>query len=74
MERQTIRNIREAVHDGRLPKTFSPAQVNRVLKIHWAGTFLPKHRVGNPGGKNTELFERVSPGLYRLKEVGSADL
>lgn len=29
------------------------------------GTFLPKHRVGNPGG-DSELFERVSRGRYKL--------
>jgi hypothetical protein len=49
MERDTIRRIREAVQSGRLGDTFTPADVNRVLRIHWAGTFLPKHRVGNRG-------------------------
>jgi len=29
------------------------------------GTFLPKHRVGNPGG-DSELFEEVSLRRYRL--------
>jgi hypothetical protein len=45
---------------------FTPAEVNRVLGIDWAGIFLPKHRVGNPGGF-TELFVRLDRGLYRLK-------
>lgn len=40
--------------------------VNRVLKISWAGTFLPKHRVGNPGNE-TELFVRIQKAVYRLK-------
>lgn len=66
MERETIQRIREAVKSGKLHATFSPADVNAALLIHWAGTFLPKHRVGNPGG-NTELFVRTEPGRYRLK-------
>jgi hypothetical protein len=63
----TIQRIREAVNQGKLPKVFKPNQVNDVLRIDWAGTFLPKHRVGNPGGY-TELFVRIVQGLYRLKE------
>jgi hypothetical protein len=66
MERETIRKTREAVRNGRLPPTFRPKDVNAVLGIHWAGTFLPKHREGNPGDY-TELFVRVDKGLYRLK-------
>ncbi len=66
MDRETIRRIRDAVRSGRLGIRFTPAEVNRVLGIDWAGTFLPKHRVGNPGGF-TELFVRVDRGLYRLK-------
>jgi len=42
-----------------------PKDVNRKLKIDWAGTFLPKHRKGNPGGY-TVLFVRVERGVYRL--------
>jgi hypothetical protein len=60
MERETIRKAREAVRTGKLGREFTPAEVN------WASTFLPKHRVGNPGG-STELFVRVRPGVYRLK-------
>jgi hypothetical protein len=66
MERDTIRKIRDAVHRGLLGQRFTPGEVNKALRIHWAGTFLPKHRVGNPGGY-TELFVRVSAGVYRLK-------
>jgi hypothetical protein len=65
-ERNTIRLIREAVAAGRIPAQFTPSDVNDALGIDWAGTFLPKHRVGNPG-KNSELFVQVTPGLYRLK-------
>jgi hypothetical protein len=64
-DRNTIRRIKEAVADGEIPKMFTPADVNKALQIHWAGTFLPKHRVGNPGG-NTELFVQVQRGVYRL--------
>jgi len=67
MERQTIRKIRQAVNQGRLPGVFGPNQVNDVLGIDWAGVFLPKHRVGNPRGQ-TELFIRIEKGLYRLKD------
>ncbi len=68
MERETIRRIREAVHTGMLPRQFSSADVNRALRIDWAGTFLPKHRKGNPG-RNTVLFVRVRSGVYRLSEA-----
>ena len=63
----TIRRIRDAVRNGNLEEPFSPKGVNDVLGIDYAGAFLPKHRVGNPGGY-TELFVRVSsrPALYRL--------
>lgn len=69
-EGRTIHAIRTAVANRQLPSVFSPADVNRVLQIKFAGVFLPKHRVGNPGG-NTELFVRIggegSPARYRLK-------
>lgn len=61
-----MKNIREGVRTGRLSAEFTPAQVNAAIGINWAGTFLPKHRVGNPGN-NTELFIRVRKGLYKLK-------
>ena len=66
-EGETIRRIRDAVSHGLLEEPFSPRAVDEVLGIHWAGTFLPKHRIGNPGDY-TELFVRVSrrPALYRL--------
>lgn len=66
MERDTIRRIREAVRSGKLSEEFTTVQVNKTLNIDWAGTFLPKHRIGNPDG-NTELFVRIGRGPYRLK-------
>jgi hypothetical protein len=67
-ERWTIQSIRNAVHRGMLEAVFSPSDVNRALNISYAGTFLPKHRIGNPGGY-TELFVQVShrPARYRLR-------
>jgi hypothetical protein len=65
-ERGTIRRICEAVASGRLGKKFRAAEVNAPLNIEFAGVFLPKHRVCNPGWCS-ELFIRISPGLYRLK-------
>ena len=66
-EGKTIRRIRNALCLGLLEEPFSPRDINEALGIHWGGTFLPKHRVGNPGGY-TELFVRVcrQPALYCL--------
>ena len=71
-KRKTIQRIRDAVCDGILEEPFSPREINNVLGIRWGGTFLPKHRAGNPGG-NTELFVRVNrrPALYRLTSNGT---
>ena len=68
-EGKTIKHIREAVLQGKLQEPFSPNDVNTALGIHWAGNFLPKHRVGNPGG-DTELFVQINdrPALYCLKD------
>ena len=65
-DRETIRRIKQGVTSGAIPAVFKPADVNKALKIHWAGVFLPKHRVGNPGGQ-TELFVQVERGTYRLR-------
>ena len=66
-EGRTIRRIRDAVRHGDVEEPFSPQRVSAVLAINWSGIFLPKHRVGNPGG-DTEFFVRVSSrsALYRL--------
>ena len=66
MEKETVRRIRDARRSEKLPQEFTPAQVNAALGISWSGNFLAKHRVGNPGNE-TERFERIRPGLYRLK-------
>lgn len=68
MERKTIRRIREMVRTHNISAEFTPAQINAALGINWAGTFLPKHRVGNTGN-NSELFIRIRKGLYRLNTI-----
>jgi hypothetical protein len=66
MERTTMHHIREAIKRGALVQPFRPADVNRALGIGYGGVFLPKHRVGNPGGFS-ERFVQIERGLYRLK-------
>ena len=66
MERNTMRGIREAITGGKVVQPFRAADVNHALGINYAGTFLPKHRVGNPGGY-TQHFIQLGRGLYRLK-------
>jgi hypothetical protein len=60
--------IHNAVKSGRLAQPFDAAKVRRACP-GWAhktyNVFLSKHAVGN--GRTTELFVRISPGLYRLK-------
>ena len=62
------KQIYAASKEGKLPAIFGPKDVQSACP-GWSnqtyGVFLAKHRVGNPGGE-TELFERVSPGLYRV--------
>jgi hypothetical protein len=69
-ERETMRRIREAVANRRIPREFRAANVNKALGIDWAGTFLPKHCEDNARGE-TERFVRVSRGLYRLRQRAS---
>jgi hypothetical protein len=61
--------IYAAVRSGKLTEPFTPDMVRRACPgqaDHTYGVFLPKQRIGDPGG-NTELFVRLSPGSYRLK-------
>ena len=69
-ERANMQKIRKAVEMGILGDEFKPAQVNVAIGINYAGVFLPKHRVGNPGFKGkkfTEYFVQVERGVYKLK-------
>lgn len=68
MSGRFITEIRRAVKNGRLREPFTPDDVRRAcpgFAPKTYNTFLPKHRRGNPGD-DTELFERVRKGLYRL--------
>jgi hypothetical protein len=62
--------IYDAVRSGKLSEPFNAAMVKRACP-GWAdntyNVFLSKHAVGN--GATTELFVRVAPGLYRLKNA-----
>jgi len=60
--------IYTAVRGGRLREPFGPDDVRFACPGQAPmtyGVFLSKHRVGNPG-ENTELFERVARGRYRV--------
>jgi len=63
------RSIVEAVRNGKLEEPFSKKDFRLACPGHGEETyynaFLDKHRLGNPGG-NSELFERVSPGQFKL--------
>jgi hypothetical protein len=65
---RVYRAIVNAVQSGGLAEPFGPDDFRRACPGFGAGTykaFLHKHRRGNPGG-NSELFERVAPGKFRL--------
>ena len=66
--RRFINDVRRAVRAGKLRKRFRAADVRGVCP-GWSertySNFLPKHRVGNPGG-NTELFAQHEDGSYSL--------
>ena len=68
-EHRCYRSIVEAVKDKRLKEPFSASIGEHVCPHLFAedtyGTFLSKHAKGDPG-KDSELFNRVSPGLYGL--------
>lgn len=61
-------DIRRARREGRLPKRFRSEDVRRACP-GWAdrtySVFLPKHRLGNPGGY-TEYFIQHEDGSYSL--------
>jgi hypothetical protein len=60
--------IVSAVRSGQLEEPFSQMGFRRACPGFREGTykaFLYKHRLGNRGG-DTELFELVQPGRFRL--------
>jgi hypothetical protein len=65
-EGQTIRAIRSAIRGKALTQPFGAADVNRALRITFAGTFLAKHCDQRPDEAMTWLFDRAAQGRYRL--------
>jgi hypothetical protein len=63
-DRDTIRRLKAAVAGGNIPS---------VLKIYWARTLLPKHRVGNPGVKGAFLGRRRNALVPALDNGTDAD-
>ena len=63
-----VEDIRRARREGRLPERFLSNDVRQACP-GWAdttyGVFLPKHRVGNPGGY-TAYFKQHEDGRYSL--------
>jgi len=62
------RCIVSAVKVGKLKEPFTTDDFRKACPGLAEGTynaFLHKHRVGNPG-RNSELFDKVSPGRFRL--------
>jgi len=60
--------IVSAVRNKKLKEPFTAVDFKKACPSFGAGTynaFLHKHAHGNPGG-NSELFERVRPGAFRL--------
>jgi hypothetical protein len=65
---EVYRSIVTAIRRGRLTEPFSVSDFRRACPGFGAGTyhaFLYKHRKGNAGG-NSELFQRVGPGMFRV--------
>jgi hypothetical protein len=63
--------IVSAVRAGRLQEPFSAVDFQFACPGFAEGTysvFLNKHRRDNPGG-NSELFERVAPGQFKLLPI-----
>ena len=63
-----VEDIRQAIRRGTLAKRFRGADVRKACpgRSHRTYTnFLPKHRLGNPGGY-TAYFNRHADGSYSL--------
>ena len=60
--------IIRAINNGILVEPFARNNFRKACPGLGEGTynaFLDKHRLGNPGG-NSELFEKVAPGRFKL--------
>ena len=73
MSKRIVADIDRALEDGRLEPNFRAADVRRACP-GWGwrtfNVFLPKHRLGNPGG-NSVLFVQNSDGTYSRVPEGS---
>jgi hypothetical protein len=67
-EGDTIPAIRRAIRHRKLQQPFRAADVNVVLGIDYAGTFLSKHCDERSDKTFTWLFDRVGRGQYRLND------
>ncbi len=68
MQHRVYRAIVSAVTGGSLKEPFSAKDFENACPGFGRATyraFLEKHSIGNPG-RNSELFERTSPGLFLL--------
>lgn len=57
-----FKQILDGVCSGKISEPFSPKDVKQILGP--SKNFLYKHRIGNKS--DTELFERLGTGKYRL--------
>lgn len=60
--------IVKAINERRLREPFTTSELKKAcpyLNKNTCNTFLSKHSIGNPY-HNTELFERLEDGRYRL--------
>ncbi len=67
-EHKVYKNIVKAVNDEKLNEPFTNDDFREACPGLGEGTynaFLHKHRINNPGG-NSELFEKVAPGKFKL--------
>ena len=63
-----IESIKQALREKRLSEKFGSEEFRRGcigFAPHTYSNFLPKHRVGNPGGY-TEYFKQHLDGSYSL--------
>lgn len=68
MPHRIYRSMVAAIRNGSLKEPFNKDDFRKAcpgFAEATYGVFLPKHAMGNPG-KNSELFERATPGCYKL--------
>lgn len=77
MKKHTVyRCIVRAIKSGTIKEPFTVSDFQSACPGFGRGTyraFLYKHCIGNPG-KNTELFEKVAPGKFKVIRPFKYDL